>query len=99
MSNPIPTLEKADLDWLESELDKWKGIQVMINESHQNENDQILHRSWTSDIAFLCLYHTLVEDGIRSAFGKAYNAKTQEELDGRNTPRLLQISCQTIQQC
>ena len=85
MSNPIPTLEEADLDWLESELDKWKGIQVTINESHQNVDDRILHRSWTSDIPFLRLYHTLVEDGIRSAFGKAYNAKTREELDGRNT--------------
>ena len=85
MSNPIPTSEKADLDWLEAELDEWKGIQVMINESHQNMDDWILHCSWTSDIPFLCLYHTLVEDGIRSGFGKAYNAKTREELDGRNT--------------
>ena len=85
MSNPIPTSEKADLDWLESELDEWKGIQVMINESHQNKDDWILHHCWTSDIPFLCLYHILVEDGIQSAFGKAYNAKTQEELDGRNT--------------
>ena len=85
MSNPIPTLEEADLDWLESELDKWKGIQVTINESHQNADDWILHCSWTSDIPFLRLYHTLVEDGIRSTFGKAYNAKTREELDGRNT--------------
>ena len=64
MSNPIPTSEEADLDWLESELDKWKGIQVTINESHQNVGDRILHCSWTSDIPFLCLYHTLVEDGI-----------------------------------
>ena len=64
MSNPIPTLEEADLDWLESELDEWKGIQVMINESHQNANDWILHHSSTSDIPFLRLYHTLVEDGI-----------------------------------
>ena len=85
MSNPIPTSEKADLDWLESELDEWKGIQVMINESHQNEDDRILCHSWTSDIPFPHLYHTLVEDGIRSAFGKVDNAKTQEELDGRNT--------------
>ena len=85
MTNPIPTSEEADLDWLESELDKWKGIQVTINESQQNADDRILHRSWTSDIPFLRLYHTLVEDGIRSAFGKAYNAKTCEELDGRNT--------------
>ena len=64
MSNPIATLEEADLDWLESELGKWKGIQVTINESHQNADDQILHHSWTSDIPFLRLYHTLVEDGI-----------------------------------
>ena len=27
----------------------------------------------------------LVEDHIRSAFGKAYHAKTHEELDGRNS--------------
>ena len=47
MSNPIPTSEEADLDWLESELDEWKGIQVTINESHQNADDQILHHSWT----------------------------------------------------
>ena len=85
MTNPIPTLEEADLDWLESKLDEWKGIQVTINESQQHADDRILHRSWTSDIPFLRLYHTLVEDGIRSAFGKAYNAKTCEELDGRNT--------------
>ena len=38
-----------------------------------------------SDIPFLRLYHTLVEDGICSAFGKAYQAKSCEELDGRNT--------------
>ena len=31
------------------------------------------------------MYQTLVEDSIQSAFGKAYNAKTQEELDGTNT--------------
>ena len=64
MSNPNPTSEEADLDWLESELDEWKGIQVMIHESHQNADDRILHCSWTSDIPFLRLYHTLVEDGI-----------------------------------
>ena len=85
MSNHIPTSKEADLEWLESELDKWKGIQVTINESHQNADDRILHHSWTSDIPFLHLYHTLDEDGIRSAFGKAYNAETREELDGTNT--------------
>ena len=85
MRNPFPTSEKADLDWLESELDEWKDIQVTINESPQNADDRILHHSWTSDIPFLHLYDTLVEDGIRSAFGKAYNAKTREQLDGRNT--------------
>ena len=31
LSHPIPTLEKADLELLQSELGKWKGIQEMIN--------------------------------------------------------------------
>ena len=57
----------------------------MVNESHAREDDQILHRSWSCDIPCLRLYHTLVEDNIRSAFGKAYHAKTREELDGRNS--------------
>ena len=33
MANPIPSLEEFDLDWLASELDEWKGIQELINES------------------------------------------------------------------
>ena len=40
--HPIPTSEKADLD-LQSELDKWKGIQEMIHESHVREEDHIIH--------------------------------------------------------
>ena len=85
MSNPIPTSEKRDLDSLQSELEEWKGIQRMVNESHTRQEDWILHRSWLCDIPYLRLYHTLVEDNIRSAFGKAYHAKTREELDGRNS--------------
>ena len=84
MSHPIPTLEKRDLDFLTSELDEWKGIQQLINDSHEREEDQIIHHSWSSDIPFLRRYHTLVEDGICSAFGKAYQSKSCEELDGRN---------------
>ena len=57
----------------------------MINKSQEKEDDWIIHHSWSSDIPYLHLYHTLVEDSIQSAFGKVYNAKTQEELDGRNT--------------
>ena len=85
MANPIPPSEKFDLDWLESELEEWKGIQKLINESQEREDDRVIHRSWSSDVPFLCLYHTLVDDSIRSAFGKAYAAKTREELDGRNS--------------
>ena len=72
MSHPIPTLEKKDLDFLASELDEWKGIQQLINDSHEREEDWIIHHSWSSNIPFFRLYHTLVEDGICSAFGKAY---------------------------
>ena len=85
MSNPIPTSEKRDLDFLRSELEEWKGIQRMVNDSHKREDDRILHRSWSCDISYLQLYHTLVEDHIRSAFRKAYHDKTREELDGRNS--------------
>ena len=62
MSHPIPMLEKRDLDFLASELDEWKGIQQLINDSHEREEDQIIHHSWLSNIPFLRLYHTLVED-------------------------------------
>ena len=61
---PIPTLEKADLEFFQLQLDKWKGIQEMINESHVREEDCIIHQSWSLDIPYLCLYHTLVEDNI-----------------------------------
>ena len=43
MSHPIPTLEKRDLDYLTSELDKLKGIQQLINDSHEREEDWIIH--------------------------------------------------------
>ena len=85
MSNPIRTSEKRDLDFVQSELEEWKGIQHMVNDSHKREVNRILHRSWSCDIPYLQLYHMLVEDHIRSAFGKAYHAKTHEELDGRNS--------------
>ena len=85
MSNPIPTSEKRDLDFLQSELEEWKGIQRMVNDSHKREDDRILHRSWSCDIPYLRSYHMLVEDHIRSAFRKAYHVKTREELDGRNS--------------
>ena len=85
MSNPIPMSEKRDLEFLQSELEEWKGIQCLVNNSHKREDDQILHQLWSCDIPYLRLYHTLVEDHIRSAFGKAYHAKTREEWDGRNS--------------
>ena len=45
--------ERADLDFLGSEIEEWKGIQLMINESQEKE-----------DIPYLHLYHTLVEDSV-----------------------------------
>ena len=62
MSHPIPMLEKRDLDFFTSELDEGKGIQQLINDSHEREEDQIIHCSWSSHTPFLRLYHTLVED-------------------------------------
>ena len=85
MSHPIPTSEAADLDFLESELKEWTGIQETINESYEMEEDQIINCSWSSNIPYLRLYHTLVDDTIRSAFGKAYCSKTRGELDGRDS--------------
>ena len=85
MSHPIPTSEATDLDFLEAELKEWTGIQEMINESNEKEEDRIINCSWLSDIPYLHLYHTLVDDTIRSAFTKAYCSKTCDELDGRNS--------------
>ena len=84
MENPIPTTEIHDLDWIESELKEWKGIQEMVNESQQREDDWILHRTWLTDILYLCLFHTLIEDNIRLSLGEAFATKTREQLDGRN---------------
>ena len=80
MKNAIPTLEVFDLDWIESELKEWKGIQEMANESQQCEDDRILHRTWSTDIPYLQLYHTLIKDSIR--LSEAFATKTREQLDG-----------------
>ena len=85
MENSIPTTEIHDLDWLESELKEWKGIQEMVNESQQREDDRILHRTWSTDIPYLRLYHTLIEDNIRLSLGEAFATKTREQLDGQNS--------------
>ena len=85
MNNPIPPSEVVDRTWLKAELDKWKGIQEMINESQQHSADKVIHQTWSNDIPYLRLYHTLVDDSIRRAFGEAYAVKTREELDGRNS--------------
>ena len=61
LSHPIPISKKADLDL---EIQEWKDIQSMINESQEQEDNLIIHHSWSSDIPYLHLYHTLVEDSI-----------------------------------
>ena len=85
MNNPIPSTEHVDRQWLKEEIEEWKGIQEMINESQQNEEDRVLHRTWLNDAHYLRLYHTLVDDSVRGAFGEAFAIKTREELDGRHS--------------
>ena len=85
LENQIPTSEAHDLDWIESELKEWKGIQEMVNRSQQCEDDWILHHTWSTDIPYLHLYHTLIEDSIRLSLGEAFATKTREHLDGRNS--------------
>ena len=43
--HPIPSSEEFDLDWLVTEMHERKGIQEMINESHQREDDQVIHHT------------------------------------------------------
>ena len=85
LENPIPTTEVHDLDWIESELKEWKGIQEMVNESQKCEDDWILHHMWLMDIPYLRLYHTLIEDNIHLSLGEAFAMKTREQLNGRNS--------------
>ena len=85
MEDPIPMLEVFDLDWIESELKEWKGIQEMVHESQQHKDDRILPCAWSTDILYLRLYHTLIDDSIRLSFGQAFAPKTREQLDGQHT--------------
>ena len=57
----------------------------MVNESQQREDDRILHRKWSTDILYLRLCHTLIEDNIRLSLGEAFAMKTREQLDGQNS--------------
>ena len=82
LENPIPTLEVHDLDWIESELKEWKGIQEMVNKSQQHEDDRICDHTWSTDIPYLCLYHSLIEHSIHLSPGEAFATKTREQLNG-----------------
>ena len=42
MNNPIPPLEVVDRTWLKTEIEEWKGIQEMINETQQHCNSSNL---------------------------------------------------------
>ena len=50
MNNPIPPSEVLDQTWLKTELEEWKGIQEMINDSQQHSADKVIHRTWSNDI-------------------------------------------------
>ena len=85
MNNPIPSTEIVDRQWLKEETEEWKGIQEMINESQQHEEDKVLHHTWSNNTPYLRLYHTQVDDSVRGAFGQAFTVKTREQLDGQNS--------------
>ena len=53
MNNPIPSTEKVDRQWLKAEIEEWKGIQEMIYESQQHEEDKVLHCTWLNDTPYL----------------------------------------------
>ena len=82
LETPIPTLEVYDLDWIESELKEWKGIQEMVNESQQYEDDRILHHMWSMDIPCLRLYHTLIEHSILTEFRQRLQVQSHLEMPG-----------------
>ena len=53
MNNPIPSMEVVDQTWLKEELEEWKGIQEMIKESQQHDEDKVLHQTWSNNIPYL----------------------------------------------
>ena len=57
----------------------------MVNESQQCKDDRILHHTWSTDMPYLRLYHTLINDSIHLSFGQAFATKTREQLDGQHT--------------
>ena len=52
----------------------------MINESQQHEEDKVLHCTWSNDTPYLCLYHTLVDDSVRGAFGQAFAVRNKRRI-------------------
>ena len=65
MNNPIPSSEVLDRSWLKTELEEWKGIQEMINDSQQHSADKVIHRTWSNGIPYLHLYHSLADNNIQ----------------------------------
>ena len=43
---------------------KLQKIQESINNSTKEEDERVIQQNWTSDIPFLCLYHTLTDDSL-----------------------------------
>ena len=61
---------------------KLQKLQESINNSRKEEDERVIQRNWTSDIPFLCLYHTLTDDSLQAEFAHSFCVKTTEELDG-----------------
>ena len=57
----------------------------MVNESQQHKDDRILHCTWSTDILYLRLYHTLINDIFIYHLDKHFATRTREQLDGQHT--------------
>jgi hypothetical protein len=77
--NPISS--HADVFFIQREVE---GFINLIYES-QNENEAISRRLWTTNMPYLRLYHTLLDDKVYEAFCNKDNKMTREELDARNS--------------
>ena len=75
MNNPIPSTEIVDQKWLKEEIEEWKGIQEMTNESQQHEEDKVLHRTWSNDTPYLLTLgcHVYLSLVMSCCFGQCNN--------------------------
>ena len=80
--NDYPVTIPEEITFLQNQIANYNKIQESINNSRKEEDERVIQRNWTSDIPFLCLYHTLTDDSLQAEFAHSLCVKTREELDG-----------------